>query len=138
MKVKLLSVLILFVLQLGSCCDDTDEIQTQNNTINGIWYLKNVSGGFVGINIDYLYGDVKWVFNPNGILIVQNNITTSGPESIYAGLESGTYSYRVVQNGNIQTLLIENVEKGNITIKNNTLKIDECVTSDGFLMEFIR
>ena len=98
----------------------------------------SVSGGLAGINIDYNQGDVKWSFNlENNTLIVENNIITTGPEDIYAGLESGTYNIEITQSGEIQTLFINNTERGVLILLNHNLKIDDRF-ADGFITEFER
>mgnify|MGYP004285581033 FL=1 len=118
-------------------CSDDESNQTE--TLNGIWNLKNVSGGLAGINIDYNQGDVKWSFNlENNTLIVENNIITTGPEDIYAGLESGTYNIEITQSGEIQTLFINNTERGVLILLNDNLKIDDGLYADGFITEFER
>ena len=138
MKFKILILVLTIGFSLfTSCSNDDDSIEVE--TISGIWNLKNVSGGLLGVNIDYNQGDVKWEFNLNtNKLTVENNILTTGPEDIYAGLESGTYDIKISQNGATQTLFIDNIERGNLTLLNNNLKIDEGLVSDGFITEFER
>ncbi|HIG90007.1 MAG TPA: hypothetical protein EYQ45_03385 [Flavobacteriaceae bacterium] len=132
---KLLYIFLGLSLMFG--CSDDESNQTE--TLNGIWNLKNVSGGLAGINIDYNQGDVKWSFNlENNTLIVENNIITTGPEDIYAGLESGTYNIEITQSGEIQTLFINNTERGVLILLNDNLKIDDGLTADGFITEFER
>ena len=132
---KLLYIFLGLSLMFG--CSDDESNQTE--TLNGIWNLKNVSGGLAGINIDYNQGDVKWSFNlENNTLIVENNIITTGPEDIYAGLESGTYNIEITQSGEIQTLFINNTERGVLILLNDNLKIDDGLYADGFITEFER
>jgi hypothetical protein len=132
---KLLYIFLGLSLMFG--CSDDESNQTE--TLNGIWNLKNVSGGLAGINIDYNHGDVKWSFNlENNTLIVENNIITTGPEDIYAGLESGTYNIEITQSGEIQTLFINNTERGVLILLNDNLKIDDGLYADGFITEFER
>ena len=126
----------MFIPLVFACSDDESN---QTETLNGIWNLKNVSGGLAGINIDYNQGDVKWSFNlENNTLIVENNIITTGPEDIYAGLESGTYNIEITQSGEIQTLFINNTERGVLILLNDNLKIDDGLYADGFITEFER
>jgi hypothetical protein len=132
---KKLLFLLVFIPLVFACSDDESN---QTETLNGIWNLKNVSGGLAGINIDYNQGDVKWSFNlENNTLIVENNIITTGPEDIYAGLESGTYNIEITQSGEIQTLFINNTERGVLILLNDNLKIDDRF-ADGFITEFER
>jgi hypothetical protein len=139
MKIGKLSFLIILSLVfLTSCSNDDDSNQTE--TLNGIWNLKNVSGGLQGINIDYSQGEVKWNFNlGNNTLIIENNIITTGPKDIYAGLDSGTYNIRIEQNGNTETLFINDTERGVIILlSTSNLKIDDGLAADGFVTEFER
>lgn len=119
--------------------DDTIVMGTEEVTINGTWDLKNVSGGFAGIDVNYNQGDVLWTFNQDdNTLIVENNIMTTDPESTYARLESGTYTYEVEQNEGSQILLIDGNDTGEINLSADTLTIDDESGADGFIMTFVR
>ena len=86
-------LIILALVFFTSCNNDDDSIKV--DALNGIWNLKNVNGGLQGVDIDYSEGEVYWNFNvENNTLIVENNIITTGPEDVYAGLDSGTYEIR--------------------------------------------
>ena len=138
MKTKLLIILFaLGSMQFFGCSSDDDT--TELNIERGIWKLKNVSGGLVGVNIDYNEGDVYWTFkNENKMLIVENNILTDGPESIYAGRQSGVYSYEIKQVDGGEVLYIEDTERGAISIREGQLIIDDGLVADGFLTKFDR
>jgi len=137
MKTKLLVWLIIGVGFLSAC--KNDDLSPKKASINGIWNLKNVSGGFVGVDIDYTEGQVIWNFNPtNTTLIVEKNIVTTGPESIYSGLDNGTYSYEIKTNGDTQTLYIDAIEHGLLMITDSTLSIDNGIASDGFITLYER
>ncbi|MEN8816416.1 MAG: hypothetical protein ABF274_06040 [Nonlabens sp.] len=139
MKYIKLSLLICVTFLLFPSCNNDDDNTNSSTTINGTWHLKNVRGGFVGINIDYNRGEVIYDFNLNNNTVdITNNILTTGPEDIYAGLDSGTYSIRIEQNGAIETLFIDNVDKGTIDLQGNTLQLDDNIAADGFLTEFER
>jgi hypothetical protein len=136
MKFRVLALLIILIGLLSSCNNDDDNSLSQEG-INGSWNLKNVTGGFIGVNIDYNQGDVIWTFNcQNNSLVVENNIITTGPEDIYAGLDTGSYSYIIEQNGDVETLFIDGNERGNIELQNNILKIDDGIIADGFITLF--
>jgi len=139
MKIVKLSLLIIFSLVFFTNCSNDDD-SNQTETLNGIWNLKNVSGGLQGININYSPGDVEWNFDlDTNTLTVKNNIITTGPEDIYAGLDSGTYDIQVEQNGETETLFINNTERGVVILLNtNNLKIDDGLAADGFITEFER
>ena len=113
MKTKILT--LLFIIGIGllnSCSSDDDNTTLPDESINGVWNLKNASFGLSPTTIDYNLGDVIWTFNQNATLIVENNIIT---EDIYSvGLESGTYDYEIEQNGNSQTLYINSDQRGGV------------------------
>lgn len=127
--------MIFIIIGLLIGCDTES---TETLIIHGVWNLKNVTGGFSGINIDYSTGDVQWNFKTDGTLIIDNTILTTGPENIYAGLDSGTYNYVIEHDGEMQTLFVNTVKRGIINQINNTLQIDDDVAADGFLTEFER
>ena len=117
---------------------DNDDNEPDVETINGVWNLTNVRGGFVGVDIDYAEEEVRWTFNmDNGTLIVENNIITTGPEDIYAGFDTGEYNVSIEENEGVQTLFVNDINRGVITFLDGNLQIDERV-SDGFLFEFER
>lgn len=114
-----------------------DDLTPKENPISGVWNLKNVSGGFAGVNIDYTKGEVIWNFKPESKeLIIEKNIETTGPESIYADLESGTYSYEIITDSDTQTLYINNTKRGHIFIEKENLFIDDGIDADGFIAEY--
>lgn len=138
MKIGKLSLLMVLVITLFASCNINDN-STQTETLNGNWNLKNVSGGLQGINIDYSEGEVEWNFNlENNTLTIENNIITTGPKDIYAGLDSGTYNIEIKQNGNTEILFINDTERGVIILLNSNLKIDDGIAADGFITEFQR
>ena len=126
------------VVLFTNCSNNDDSSETI--TLNGVWNMKNVSGGLIGIDIDYEPGEVTWNFNvANNSLIVQNNITTTGPEDVYAGLDSGTYSFQVQQNGDTEVLYVNDAVRGVIVVlSENKLTIDDGLDVDGFATEFER
>ncbi|WP_439128528.1 hypothetical protein [Polaribacter sp.] len=138
MKIGKLSLLMVLVITLFASCNINDN-STQTETLNGNWNLKNVSGGLQGINIDYSEGEVEWNFNlENNTLTIENNIITTGPKDIYAGLDSGTYNIEIKQNGNTEILFINDTERRVIILLNSNLKIDDGIAADGFITEFQR
>ena len=117
---------------------DNDDNEPDVETINGVWNLTNVRRGFVGVDIDYAKEEVRWTFNmDNGTLIVENNVITTGPEDIYAGFDTGEYNISIEENEGLQTLFVNDINRGVITFLDENLQIDERV-SDGFLFEFER
>jgi hypothetical protein len=139
MKTRLLTLLLVIGFIAFTGCNSDDDNSTQKETMSGVWNLKNVRGGLLGIDIDYSQGEVNWNFNlESGTLIVQNNITSTGPEAIYSGPASGTYSFEITQIDGIQTLLINNIDNGTIILLNDNLKLDDNIAADGFIREFER
>jgi len=137
MKLKTLFFFVI-ILSFATSCNDDDESIPENG-MSGTWKLKNVSGGLRGTNIDYNEGDVYWKFNlTDGILNVQNNILTTGPENIYSGLATGTYPYKIENENEIKILFIKGSRRGSILLKDNNLFIDDGLAADGFLTTFIR
>ncbi len=138
MKTKLAA--LLFFVSLFTACTKNDEAQLPlDEALLGNWNLKKVYGGLQGINIDYSQGEVIWTFNfqTNEITVV-NNITTNGPEDIHAGLDSGTYSFNIQQNGQLISLFIEGIKKGDLLIEDDKLSIDDGLAADGFVSVFVK
>ncbi len=138
MKRNVLILALLFFAGFIAGCENDDDL-TPGQPINGSWNLTNVAGGLAGVNIDYKKGEVKWHFDSkSGNLTVENLIDSTGPEDIYAGLDSGTYSYEIRQEGESNVLYIDNSKRGILTIVDNTLKIDDGLIADGFITQFER
>ena len=138
MKTVILTFLLLIVLGIITSCDKNEDSPKLENAINGTWNLKRVSGGFAGMSIEYIAGEVKWTFNQkNSTLIVENNIESTGPEDIYAGHDSGTYSYEIELKGEKQLLFIDDIKRGEINVIDDILKIDDGLC-DGFATIFVR
>lgn len=134
MIVKRIIICLLFSFFISSCHSDDNE--TAQNELFSSWTLKNVSGGLLGLNIDYTQEEVTWTFTQDNLQVV-NNIITAGPEDIYAGHETGTYNYSIELDSNDQEVLfIEGVERGVLNIDNNTLYIDDGIAADGFMSTF--
>ncbi|SNZ00906.1 lipocalin family protein [Flagellimonas pacifica] len=132
-----LSLILLFTVFIG--CSNDDDNPIENEILNGTWQLKNVSGGLAGVNVDYGAGEVTWTFKPSdNVLVVTNLIDSTGPEDIYAGLDTGTYNYKVQEIGQTKLLFIEENKWGAIILSNKNLKIDEGVPADGLLRAFTR
>lgn len=136
---KLFTLLSVFLSILFTGCKTPDDgiITLSENMLGNSWSLQRVSGGLAGINITYSMGEVTWTFDESTLeLHVQNNIVTTGPEDIYAGYETGVYSYEIQNDNGNDILFIDNLERGIITFNNNTLHIDDGVAADGMLTEF--
>ena len=129
--------MILGIVFFTNCNSDDDSNQAE--TLNGIWNVKNISGGFAGIDDEYDAGIITWTFNNQVITIVNNE----SQGNIYSGFESGTYNYSINEvNGN-NYITINNAEYGGYALSINNLTIDQNQTSsgsgaDGFMLQFER
>jgi hypothetical protein len=132
MKPKFVVLLFAAVLVLSGC--DDDETLPQEPTINGTWHLKNVSGGFAGVDEDFSRGEVIWTFDEeSSVLTVENN-----SKETFIGLASGVYSYSVSEVEGDEVLFIDEGEFGILTIAKTEMAIDQGLASDGFLFNFQR
>lgn len=139
MKKGLHIFVLLFTMFLLTGCPKDDVIKPINDSNSGTWYLKNVNGGFAGVDVDYNNQEVQWTFtDTDSTLEVVNNIINTGPQSIYAGPESGTYSYSVQLISGSDHLFIDNEDKGILIFQNDSLFLDEGVAADGFMSVFTR
>lgn len=131
---------MLFGLSIFMGCDKKNETP-QMETLNGTWNLKNISGGFAGVDDDFETGLVTWTFDePSSTLTVVNN---SSQEFIYSGYETGTYTYTIVEISGHEYMIIEGTEHGKYLIQGNLLTINENelqsgAGADGFVFEFVR
>jgi hypothetical protein len=55
MRIRKLCLLIILSLVFFTNCN-SDDASNQAETLNGIWNVKNISGGFAGIDDDYEAG----------------------------------------------------------------------------------
>lgn len=125
-------VFAVICMSLISCDKNNDELQA----LEGVWHLHNVSGGFAGVIIDYTEGEVMWDFDVDAKEVsITNNIESTGPEQIYAGPETGAYDFSY---GFSNVLEIDNLEKGEIRFKGDTLIISEKNVADGFTTIFVK
>ena len=128
--------LVVLVITVFAC---KKSIDTPSNeiTLKGNWNMKNVSGGLIGLNLDYNPGEVIWIFNiTTNKLSVTNNIISTGPKSIYARYQTGTYDYYTTTLNSIEQLYVDSTLLGVMTIGINTLNLDDGVAADGFLTVF--
>lgn len=133
MKPKFLVLLFAAILVLPACDNDDDTVP-QKVTIDGTWHLKNVSGGFAGVDEDFSRGEVIWTFDGgNSTLSVKNN-----SERTFSGLPVGTYAYSVSEVEGDEVLFIDENKFGITVISTSEMTIDQGLASDGFLFMFER
>ena len=122
-------VLVLMLLTLN-CNSDDDTQQNNDPTLEGLWSLVNVSGGFAGVDDDFEVDLIIWHFNnDNAEITVTNNNTRM---VIHSGYPSGTYSYEIITTANDTTLVIGNTDLKITTLTASQLIIDEGMVADGF------
>lgn len=135
----ILLILLISFFTLTNCSVNEDD--TQQKVIEVYWSLTNTSGGIAGVNDNFDRGIIKWVFNEfNETLIVENGNTD---DTKVDGLDSGTYSYSILEVGENSFLVIDSEEAGRITITTSKLTLDENETSegsmnDGFIFTFTK
>lgn len=94
MQIKSFLISIGCFLLLMSCSEET----SSRATLNEVYALRNVSGGFAGADVDYENGAVTWAFDADQHeLVVTSLIINNGPQSVYLPLQSGTYQYTTSQ-----------------------------------------
>ena len=140
MKTKHYILLFSFVFLCFGCDKEkTEEEETNDSPIHGIWNMINVSGGFTGVDNDFDKGVIIWEFDAtNNTLEVKN---TSG--SLFSGLSSGDYGYSVVEDDGRSYLFVGAVEMGGITIAENEMIINQNDMSlgtgaDRFVFKLVR
>ncbi len=138
MKTKILLILIIgFIGPFISCERNNDLINEP--TIDGTWSLKNVSGGLIGINIEYNEGDVYWIFSKNeGTLVVENSIDSTGPKNIFSGLTSGTYNFKIQYESDLAVLYINDLKRGFLIIEEDSFTMNDGIAADGFITLFVK
>jgi len=121
MKLGKLSLLLFLGLVLFTSCSNDDDNSTELESLNGIWNVKNISGGIAGIDNRYETGIITWTFD-NQTLTVENN---SAQGNIYNRFESGTYSYLLLEDENEQFInLNESGDYLKIIFANNEMILD--------------
>ncbi len=130
----ILKIGLLIGIFFFTSCNSNDE-PIINEAIEGAWHLKDISGGLIGLNIDYNRSEVIWKFNSiKQTVSVENNISSN--EGV--NLATGTYDYIIDEDENVQILYINNSKKGTLTFETNILKIDDNLAADGLATQFER
>lgn len=133
-KRKLLTLLVLVTTLVSCTVDSADEIsgsqQISNvSSILGTWNLMR-SSTFEGVNLEYSEVVVKYTFEDNNVLTVENNaIVTADLSPKPSGkLITGTYSYSLTENNGIIYLLVTNSEGGQTEVGSVTLNLDNSLS----------
>ncbi|MEM5566409.1 hypothetical protein WNY78_14910 [Psychroserpens sp. AS72] len=136
--ITLIAVLALAVNL--SCGNDDLNATTSSQTLNGLWNLTSIEGGFADVNYQFDVGEITWNFNleTNLLNVVNNNLEDIASD----GLETGEYNFSIVEFDDILLLEINNDSFGSYFIQNNELIIDQngetSGNSDGFILGFRR
>lgn len=105
MRITLLLIQSCLCLTLFTRCS---EETTTRPSLHEAYALRNVSGGFAGVDVDYENGAVTWAFDTDRHeLVVSSLIINNGPQSVYLPLQSGTYQYSTTQSNGKTYLQIE-------------------------------
>lgn len=119
---KKLPLIIISLFILSSCTTNDD-----NTAMTEKFNLVNVSGGFAGINENFVRGEIIWIFNEqNGTLVVEKNV-----QNTFSGLSEGNYSYSFKNINDKQYIFINNIERGSVTNQTNSMVINENEQSNG-------
>jgi len=113
MDIKIIRLIILATLLISFSCSSDDQPK-EVELLNGSWHLSSVYGQIPGSE-EFSTGEIIWTLSEeSNELVVDNNI-----EQRLSSLESGTYPYEVLENGESQILYVEEEEIGSIKIKGN-------------------
>jgi len=117
-------------------CSSNDDDNTNEPSLQGVWNLVNVSGGFTGLDEDFAKGIVVWDFNETtGMVTIANTATNTSVNTLLA---SGTYTYSISIEPNDAILLVINeTSVGNFSLDNTSFFLREDF-SDGFIFRFER
>lgn len=131
-----LIVMLFFTIALTGCSlsNDDDVIKVEI-----LWNLTNVRGGIDGVNNNFEINDIIWSFDQETATLTVTNTNTD--DSVEDGLDSGSYSYSITNDGTHFFLLINDTEYGSFTTSETELIIDQNITTsgtgaDGFIYKF--
>ena len=80
-----------------------------------------------------------WTFNgDNHRLNVNNNVVTTGPENIYSGLPTGSYSYSIREEGGVNVLYVDGAKQGDMANTSDNLVINSETDDTGELKKVFR
>ncbi|MFV9550559.1 hypothetical protein [Algibacter sp. PT7-4] len=137
MKKNILIILSCILIMTSCSLNDNDNATPQE--IKYLWHLVKVTGGIAGVNEQFETNVITWSFNNETETLVVNNKNTD--DSIEDSLDSGTYSFSVLEENNTTYLIIDDIELGSFEVSGNILTINQNNTStgngtDGFIYTF--
>jgi len=134
MKLKSAVIIFLFTsLFLVNCVENKEN---EGHQITAHWELKNVSGGFAGIDLEYAAQDVILEFYQDNTVLIHNNTLPNTEQQSFSGFVSGTFSYQIKTENSVEVLYINNIKQGEITFTDLTLIVNDNLAADGFLKTF--
>jgi len=130
-------------LAMNNSCqsdDDLNDLTDNLKILSDSWTLTSIQGGATNINYNFEQGDIVWNFNGEAnILSVVNNYNG---DVAYNGLQTGDYSFSIIQFDAILLIEIDNESFGTYYIEDNTLIINlngsTSGNSDGFILDFVK
>ena len=122
------------LLMASMCCTDDDP---SNDKPGFSWSLVNVTGGPMGLSVDYEYGDIVWGFSSYDKIEVINNLpATTQPEFIFdSGLYDYDYELNDVPKSCNHVLVVNNINFGCQNVSNGTLIYTQ-TAEDGYIFTF--
>ena len=137
MGTKKITLGIVIIITLLISCNNDEEIVPI--TLKGAWSVKNISGGFAGIDDDFTQGTIVWSFGEQTLTVENNNTSTT----VYQGLDAGSYTYTIIENEGDSYLVIDEAEIGKYILTSTNLLINQNEFStgngsDGFIIALER
>lgn len=124
------SIILVFscVFILTSCSvNNSDPLPPQK--VKYLWHLINVTGGIAGVDNQFTVDTVIWSFDDATQTLAVENKNTD--DSLEDGLDSGSYTYSVLDQGGKTYLTVDGSEWGSFEILQNKLTINQNVKSTG-------
>ncbi|MBR9757978.1 MAG: hypothetical protein GYB39_07825 [Algicola sp.] len=127
----------IFLLTACHSNNDDDLCCAYPVTLQGNWSLTHVQGGFAGVDDTITHGLIIWHFNTETHTVTVTNNNTDDT-ILYDGLESGSYTYDIVTENDVQYLHIQSNDFGRLAYTAFQLTLDGNMGADGFLLTFKR
>jgi hypothetical protein len=138
MKTLKFITLFLLAIAFGSCNDTDGTTDNSEQVLLGTWKMVKAYGGISGVVHNIPEGTITWTFDTdsNTLTVVNNNMDTT----LDAGLDSGTYSYQIVNSeapeSCSKTLMIDGNDYGCFIKTEAGLTISQ-VYADGLIYDFV-
>lgn len=128
-------VLLAFV-SLTAC---SSEETAQPKTVEGIWNLASLTGGFAGVDFQYSAGEVTFDFNAkDSTVVVNNNLSEDDIRKGFV-LSEGQYIYWLEYNDDRIDMYVDQHLFG--TVRESSiffLLVDDEALIDGFSYSFMK